>query len=50
MDLDSLKEKSTQIKAPPIDGHNLAAGVRSVDDFITLLKESDEVERKKLRK
>lgn len=50
MDLDSLKQKSTQITAPAINGHNRPAGMRSVDDLITLLKESDEVERKKLRK
>jgi hypothetical protein len=50
MDLDSLKKKSAQITAPPIDEHNRPAGMRSVDDLITLLQESDEVERKKLRK
>lgn len=50
MDLDSLKQKSAQITAPPINGHNRPAGMRSVDDLITLLKESDEVERTKLRK
>jgi|OpeIllAssembly_1097287.scaffolds.fasta_scaffold68495_2 hypothetical protein len=50
MDLDALKQKSMQITAPPINEQNLPAGMRSVDDLITLLKESDEVERKKLRK
>jgi hypothetical protein len=50
MDLDSLKGKSRQVTAPAIDTMNVPAGVRSVDDLITLLKEGDERERKKLRK
>ena len=50
MDLDSLKGKSKRVTAPAIDTINVPAGVRSVDDLITLLKEGDERERKKLRK
>ena len=50
MDLDSLKGKSRRVTAPAIDTINVPADVRSVDDLITLLKEGDERERKKLRK
>jgi len=50
MDLDSLKQKSSQVTAPAVNANNLTVGARSVDDLIARLKESDEGERKKLRK
>jgi len=50
MDLDSLKEKSKRVTAPAIERHSDPAGIRSVDDLIALLKESDEQEQRKLRK
>lgn len=45
-----MKEKSKQVTAPAVGKSNIPAGVRSVDDLVSLLKEADERERLKLRK
>jgi hypothetical protein len=50
MDLDSLKEDLKQITAPGIDARNAGGGTRPLDDLIAQLKETDEKERKKLRR
>jgi hypothetical protein len=50
MDLDSLRQKSAKVSAPPIDVPNVTAGTSSIDDLIALLQASDEAERRKIRK
>jgi hypothetical protein len=50
MDLDSLKKKSAQITAPAIGTQIDPTSVRTVDNLIRLLKQSDERERRQLRK
>jgi hypothetical protein len=50
MDLDEIKGRIKSITAPNIESEQFESPVHSIDDFIRILKDTDEAERRRLKK